>query len=85
MFFRKRRKLLERISALEDKLSRQQGQIDLLIKEVEVVGLNVNEYIEVLEESGRHEDASTLLRMKMAYEKRLKRFIRKTRRPLVDN
>ena len=67
------------------------GQVNALIDEMVVAHMDVEPYIAILQEQGDLEHVETLTRVKDAYEKKLRKFIRNTtskkkmvRKPVTD-
>lgn len=66
-------------------------RVDSLVDEMVVAHMNEEEYLTLLQEKGDSEHAATILCIKDAYEKKLRRFIRNTtskkrmvRKPVTD-
>lgn len=76
--------MMRRVAILE-------GRVDALVDEMVVAHMDGQEYLAILQEKGESEHAATILRIKDAYEKKLRRFIRNTtskkrmvRKPVTD-
>jgi hypothetical protein len=85
MFFGKRIKKLEQIVAqlkgelavAQVEVARQKGLVSMLTKESLVTNFDTDEYIDLMaEQDGGREKVDEILKMKEAYEKKLRRFIR---------
>lgn len=85
MFFVKRIKKLEQtvaqlkgeLAAEQAEVARLKGMVAMLTEESVVTNFDSDEYITVLaEQDGGREKAEKILKMKEAYEKKLRRFIR---------
>lgn len=85
MFFVKRIKRLEQtvaqlkgeLAAEQAEVARLRGMVGMLTKESVVTQFDSDEYIAVLPETdGGREKTEEILKMKEAYEKKLRRFIR---------
>ena len=85
MFFGKRIKMLEQtvaqlkgeLAEAQVEVARQKGLVSMLTKESLVTNFDTDEYIDLMtEQDGGREKVDEILKMKEAYEKKLRRFIR---------
>jgi hypothetical protein len=85
MFYGKRIKMLEQtvaqlkgeLAEAQVEVARQKGLVSMLTKESLVTNFDTDEYIALMaEQDGGREKVDEILKMKEAYEKKLRRFIR---------
>ena len=85
MFYGKRIKMLEQtvaqlkgeLAEAQVEVARQKGLVSMLTKESLVTNFDTDEYIALMaEQDGGREKVDEILKMKEAYEKKLRKFIR---------
>lgn len=85
MFYGKRIKMLEQtvaqlkgeLAGAQVEVARQKGLVSMLTKESLVTNFDTDEYIALMtEQDGGREKVDEILKMKEAYEKKLRRFVR---------
>lgn len=85
MFYGKRIKMLEQtvaqlkgeLAEAQVEVAKQKGLVSMLTKESLVTNFDTDEYIVLMaEQDGGREKVDEILKMKEAYEKKLRRFIR---------
>lgn len=70
--------LKEEIEIMKLEVAAIKGQVNALVDEMAVAHLDVEPYIAVLQEQGDLERVETLTRVRDAYERKLRKFIRST-------